>query len=102
MREQTFQEGDHALVLWPLPGSSLQARFSSPCRIQEKVNPTDYVIETPNCKQKTHVYVNMLKPYADHSDSVPLFAPIPLPAAVVSVAIQIQKLDFYPYSQTPL
>lgn len=61
---RSFQEGDLALVFLPLPGSPLQAKFSGPYTIKQKLSDTDYVINTPDRKRKTRVcHINMLKAY---------------------------------------
>ncbi len=52
------------LVLLPIPGSPLSARFSGPYCVQQALNETDYVVQTPDRRRKTRVcHVNMLKPY---------------------------------------
>lgn len=61
---RSFQPGDQVLVLLPMPGSALSARFSGPYVVQKKLSETDYVIETPDRKRKSRVcHVNMLKTY---------------------------------------
>lgn len=62
--EQQFQPGDQVLVLLPLPGSTLTARFSGPYVMRGKVSDNDYVIHTPERRKKTRLcHVNMLKAY---------------------------------------
>lgn len=61
---RSFQPGDEVLVLLPLPGSALSARFSGPYPVLKKVSETDYVVGTPDRKRQTRVcHVNMLKAY---------------------------------------
>uniref|UniRef100_A0A3B3T130 Gypsy retrotransposon integrase-like protein 1 n=1 Tax=Paramormyrops kingsleyae TaxID=1676925 RepID=A0A3B3T130_9TELE len=65
-QHRSFQAGDRVLVLLPLPGSSLRARFSGPYVVQEKLSPTNYVLATPDRRRKTRMcHVNMLKPYLE-------------------------------------
>ncbi len=56
--------GDQVLVLLPLPGSTLQAKFACPYGIEEKLSDTDYVVKTPDRKRKMRVcHINMFKLY---------------------------------------
>ena len=43
-RNRVFRCGDKVLVLLPVHGSPLQARYGGPYTIKEKVNSVDYVI----------------------------------------------------------
>ncbi len=62
--QRSFEPGDQVLVLLPLPGSTLQAKFAGPYGIEEKLSDTDYVVKTPDRKRKTRVcHINMLKLY---------------------------------------
>lgn len=62
--QRYFQEGDQVLVLLPVVGSSLSARFSGPYNVLRKLSDTDYVVCTPDRKRKSRVcHVNMLKAY---------------------------------------
>ena len=72
---RSLQTGDQVLVLLPIPGSSLSARFSGPYCVGRKLSDTDYVIQTPDRRRKSRVcHVNMLKLYhakvTPHEDSV--------------------------------
>ncbi len=54
------------LVLLPPPGSPLQAKFSGPYTIKQRLSDRDYVINTPDRKRKTRVcHINMLKAYVN-------------------------------------
>lgn len=62
--QQHFKEGDQVLVLLPVVGSALSARFSGPYEVIRKMSDTDYVICTPDHRKKSCVcHVNMLKAY---------------------------------------
>ncbi len=39
-----FKEGDQVLVLLPMVGSALSARFSGPYEVLRKLSDTDYMI----------------------------------------------------------
>lgn len=69
---RSFSAGDQVLVLLPIPGSALSARFAGPYEVVSKRSETDYVIKTPDRKRKTRVcHINMLKAY--HSrETIPL------------------------------
>ncbi|KAL6477782.1 hypothetical protein MHYP_G00136170 [Metynnis hypsauchen] len=59
-----FQPGDKVMVLLPIPGPSLSAKFSGPYSVEEKLSDTDYIIRTPDRKRKKRVcHINMLKTY---------------------------------------
>lgn len=78
-----FNVGDKVLVLLPIAGSALSARFTGPYEILECLSDTDYLLNTPDRKRKSRVcHVNMLKVYHCQDDSVnttrPATAPQPL------------------------
>lgn len=50
----------------PVLGSALQARFSGPYEIKEKIGDQDYIVATPDRRRRTRLcHVNILKPYFD-------------------------------------
>ena len=64
-----FQRGDQVLILLPVSGSSLSAKFSGPYVVEKKLNETNYVIKTPDRRRRTRVcHVNMLKRYHTQED----------------------------------
>ena len=70
-KERHFKAGDEVLVLLPVVGHSLQARFSGPYTIAEKVGEVDYVVKTPDRQKKKRLcHVNMLKPYVRREDGI--------------------------------
>ena len=80
---RSFAPGESVLALLPVPGSSLQSRFTGPYIIEKKVNETNYVLRTPNRRRKTRMcHINMLKPYYARDQpeesvrSVSLVAPV--------------------------
>ena len=61
-----FNSGDKVLALLPIHGNPLQARYSGPYTIEQKVNEVDYVVNTPDrLKERILCHINMLKPYYD-------------------------------------
>lgn len=67
-KSRVFKPGEKVLVLLPMPGSSLQARYSGPYVVKSKVGDRDYLISTPDRRRSTRLcHVNMLKPYFDRN-----------------------------------
>lgn len=46
--QRSFKVGYQSLVLMPLPGSALQAKFTGPSVIEKRLSDTDYVVQTEN------------------------------------------------------
>lgn len=62
--DREFAPGDKVLVLLPIPGSSLQARFSGPYVVDAKMGERDYLVATPDRKRRKRLcHVNMIKQY---------------------------------------
>ena len=51
--QRSFQSDDMVLVLLPIPGSSMCARFFGPYSIERRLSDTDYVVRTPERRRKT-------------------------------------------------
>ena len=63
-RFRIFRPGDQVLVLLPIHGQPLQARYCGPYSIEQKVNEVDYLVKTPGRRKERRLcHVNMLKPY---------------------------------------
>ena len=63
-RKRQFRVGDQVLVLLPVPGSPLEARFMGPYKVLERIGDLDYVVATPDRRKRTQkCHVNMVKPY---------------------------------------
>ena len=63
-RERSFKAGDKVLVLLPLSGHPLQARYNSPYIAELKVGPVDYVVVTPDRRKGRQLcHINILKEY---------------------------------------
>ncbi len=70
---RSFLPDDKVVVLLPIPGSALSARFSGPYNIVRKLSDTDYVICTPDRRRKTRVcHINMLKAYHERDECEPV------------------------------
>lgn len=95
--QRCFEAGDQVLVLLPVVGSSLSARFSGPYKVLRKLSDTDYVVGTPDRKRKSRVcHVNMLKAY--HNRETPCTEPpaaalIPAPVATACSGVPVSDAD---------
>ena len=71
-RDRQFKVGDKVLALLPIPYQPLQARYSGPYAITQKVSEVDYVIDTPDRRKSRRMcHVNMLKSYQQRSEETP-------------------------------
>ena len=67
-RERSFKAGDKVLVLLPLPGHPLQARYHGPYVVERKVGTVDYVVITPDHRKGRQLcHINMLKEYYEEN-----------------------------------
>ena len=59
-----FEPGDRVLVLFPVVGNPLQAKYSGPYKVVRKISDTNYLVKTPDRRKETQVcHINMLKAY---------------------------------------
>ena len=62
-QSRNFIPGDKVLVLLPIPGSLLQARYIGPYVVRDEC---DYVVATPDRRWRNRLcHINMFKPYVD-------------------------------------
>nr|XP_054769552.1 uncharacterized protein LOC129277391 [Lytechinus pictus] len=72
-KERSFKPGDKVLVLLPLQGEPLKARFNGPYIVKKKLNDVNYVISTPDQRKSQRVcHINMLKEYFEREASQPI------------------------------
>ena len=70
-KRRSFDVGDEVLVLLPIPGDPLQAKYSGPYTVHRKLNDVDYIINTPGRrKQQRLCHINMLKLYEKRNNDV--------------------------------
>ena len=63
-KSRCFEPGDRVLVLFPVVGNPLQAKYSGPYKVVEKISDTNYLVKTPDRRKETQVcHINMLKAY---------------------------------------
>ena len=58
VRKCTFDIGEQVLVLLPMPGKPLLAKYQGPYRITGKIGPVDYVISTSTKRKSQRVCHN--------------------------------------------
>ena len=63
-KSRCFEPGDRVLVLCPVVGNPLQAKYSGPYKVVKKISDTNYLVKTPGRRKETQVcHINMLKAY---------------------------------------
>ena len=70
-KSRCFEPGDRILVLFPVVGNPLQAKYSGPYnKVVKKISDTNYLVKTPGRRKETQVcHINMLKAY--HEKPIP-------------------------------
>ncbi|XP_072182296.1 uncharacterized protein [Diadema setosum] len=70
-KSRVFEVGDKVLVLLPLPGDALKAKFSGPYVVERKLGKETYVVSIPDRRKTKRVcHVNMLKKYHERVEDV--------------------------------
>ena len=63
-KSRCFEPGDRVLVLVPVVGNPLQAKYSGPYKVVKKISDTNYLVKTPGRRKETQVcHINILKSY---------------------------------------
>ena len=63
-KSRCFEPGDKVLVLFPVVGNPLQAKYSGPYKVVKKISDTNYLVKTPGRRKETQLcHINMLKAY---------------------------------------
>ena len=63
-KSKCFEPGDRVLLLFPVVGNPLQAKYSGPYKMVKKISDTNYLVKTPGRRKETQVcHINMLKAY---------------------------------------
>ena len=69
-KSRCFEPGDRVLVLFPVVGNPLQAKYSGPYKVVKKISDTNYLVKTPGRRKETQVcHINMLKAYHEKPKS---------------------------------
>jgi len=78
-----FSPGEKVMVLLPIPGKPLHAKYHGPYSVVEQVGPVDYVIATPDRRKTKRVcHVNLLKKYFERSPHLEPQVQQPVPEIV--------------------
>ena len=68
---RNFDPGDSVLVLLPIQGNPLGAKFSGPYKVLKRTGDTNYIVATPDRRRSQQLcHVNMLKRY-HHRENPP-------------------------------
>lgn len=95
-KDRSFVPGEQVLVLLPVPGSSLSARFTGPYIVKKKISDTNYIIKTPDRRRSSRLcHINMLKSYRkrDAPDISPQGLVLPTFTSVALV-VPIPEVDW--------
>src|SRR6218665_382852 len=86
-REVSYDVGDQVLLLLPLVGKPLQAKYSGPYIVEKRLGEVDYVVCTSDRrKSRRTVHVNLMRKFISRNP------PPVLPVAVVGVDAFVQGL----------
>ena len=65
---RVFSPGEKVMVLLPVPGKPMHAKYHGPYAVVDQIGPVDYVIATPDRRKTKRVcHVNLLKKYFERS-----------------------------------
>jgi|SRR6218665_1389769 len=81
----SYKEGQLVLVILPLIGKPLQAKFFGPYVIEKRIGEVNYVVRTPDRRKSRVVHVNLLKKY------IARVTDTPSPIAIVTVVGQVLR-----------
>lgn len=63
-KARNLKPDDQVLVLLPIPGEPLNARFSGPYRVIKRLNRVNFIVSTPDRRKRQRLcHINMPKPY---------------------------------------
>ena len=89
---RTFAPGDKVLVFLPLQNQPLSAKFSGPYEIESKLGEVNYLIKTPDRRQKQRVcHINLLKPYVSREKSKPREVPM---ISLARVPTDLSRIEY--------
>ena len=70
---RAYKSGDKVLVLFPVTGQPLQAKYMGPYIVDKQISDVDYLIRTPDRRKSTQLcHVNMIKTYYSRDNSLPV------------------------------
>lgn len=87
-RVREFKPGDRVLVLLPLRGQPLEAKFQGPYIIEKKISDVNYVVSTPDRrKSKRLCHINMLKEYHERNENE---SNPPVPVCIIKLQTDVR------------
>ena len=68
-RIRKFNVGDKVLVLFPMQGHPMKARYSGPWEIERQLSDVNYIVKTPGRRKSNQLcHINMLKRYHERAE----------------------------------
>ena len=58
-KSRCFDPGDRVMVLFPVVGDPLQAKYSGPYKVVKKINHTNYLVRTPGRRRKNKCVISI-------------------------------------------
>ncbi len=72
-RIRTFKPGDLVLLLLPIQGQPLCAKYSGPYEVAKKLSNVNYMVKTPDRRKGQQLcHVNMMKAYHARDEILPI------------------------------
>ncbi|KAK4296245.1 hypothetical protein Pmani_031245 [Petrolisthes manimaculis] len=94
-----FQPNDEVLVLLPMSGQPLAAKYCGPYKVMSKVSQTDYMVATPDKRKSQQlVHINMLKPYRRAPSQVQPHPPVGCKGVCVTLIKEMEEQGDCPLS----
>ena len=88
----SFAPGEEVLVLLPLQGQPLAARYCGPYMIEKKVGDLDYLVATPDRRKRAQLcHVNMLKSYFRRKNQEGCFSSAKKEASLVLFSFRAEE-----------
>ena len=70
-KTRSFKAGDKVLILMPMPGNALQAKYMGPYLVEKRMSELVYAVITPDRRKSKQIcHINMLKPFYDREQIV--------------------------------
>ncbi|XP_071483344.1 uncharacterized protein [Diadema antillarum] len=89
VKERHFEPGSKVLVLLPLQGDALKARYAGPYVVEKRVSDVNYIILTPDRRKRRRLcHVNMLKEYVENVEEAK-----EKPVATVGIGCEVDGED---------
>ena len=91
--QRSFVPGDKVLILLPVTGKPLQARFHGPYVVSKKVGELNFIVRTPDRRKETQLcHVNMMKPYIERESVGEIISPVSSVQVNIEVDDDVQDI----------